>query len=239
MGQRLGLDRVTLGLKSKRAPQTLESKELYNKKEIAQYSFFHCLRVHNNQETIRLHAYCYSQMMKGLDMQVSNAVGWNHARLDIPDDVDPRMQHLMRQCWEDEPEKRPDFDTIIDKLREIRSSIISAKKTDVNGKKAMASTDHSTEEADSKPMPSGSSIKEAASSVLPLSRSHRRSVDDVRKVDHGESEERDLRGGLKRSQSLTTRLTLWGCLFWVANTLLNLICHVPCMSLNVFWHFVL
>lgn len=33
-------------------------------------------------------------------MQVVGAVGFQHRRLDIPDDIDPKVADIIRQCWE-------------------------------------------------------------------------------------------------------------------------------------------
>jgi len=33
-------------------------------------------------------------------MQVVGAVGFQHRRLDIPDDVDPAIANIIKQCWQ-------------------------------------------------------------------------------------------------------------------------------------------
>lgn len=57
-------------------------------------------------------------------VQVTTAVGWNHERLEIPSTIDERIAVIIRQCFEGEPENRPNFETIILSLRAIRSSML-------------------------------------------------------------------------------------------------------------------
>ncbi|KAI3792236.1 hypothetical protein L2E82_06110 [Cichorium intybus] len=53
-------------------------------------------------------------------MQVIGAVGFMNQRLDIPQDVDPQWASLIESCWCSEPQSRPTFQEILDKLKELQ-----------------------------------------------------------------------------------------------------------------------
>ncbi|XVF48355.1 hypothetical protein PTKIN_Ptkin03bG0183600 [Pterospermum kingtungense] len=50
-------------------------------------------------------------------MQVIGAVGFQNRRLDIPEDVDPTIAQIIRDCWEKEPHLRPSFAQLMSRLR--------------------------------------------------------------------------------------------------------------------------
>ncbi|XVF48661.1 hypothetical protein PTKIN_Ptkin03bG0207900 [Pterospermum kingtungense] len=50
-------------------------------------------------------------------MQVVGAVGFQNRRLDIPEDVDPTIAQIIRDCWEKEPHLRPSFAQLMSRLR--------------------------------------------------------------------------------------------------------------------------
>ncbi|ESW32517.1 hypothetical protein PHAVU_002G328800 [Phaseolus vulgaris] len=56
-------------------------------------------------------------------MQVVGAVGFQHRRLDIPDDVDPAIADIIRQCWQTDPKLRPTFAEIMATLKPLQRPI--------------------------------------------------------------------------------------------------------------------
>eukprot|EP00249_Psilotum_nudum_P022895 c28683_g3_i1 orf=411-3836(+) len=65
-------------------------------------------------------------------MQVVGAVGFQHRRLDIPDDVDPIVSKIIRQCWESDPYLRPSFTEIIATLKPLQRSTITLRTTETS-----------------------------------------------------------------------------------------------------------
>ncbi|XWS72459.1 hypothetical protein CRYUN_Cryun02cG0041500 [Craigia yunnanensis] len=58
---------------------------------------------------------------KGLNpMQVVGAVGFQHRRLEIPEDVDPMVAQIIRECWQTEPHLRPSFTQLMSRLRRLQ-----------------------------------------------------------------------------------------------------------------------
>nr|XP_043614171.1 dual specificity protein kinase splB-like [Erigeron canadensis] len=53
-------------------------------------------------------------------MQVIGAVGFMNQRLDIPKDVDPQWASLIESCCCSEPQSRPTFQEILEKLKELQ-----------------------------------------------------------------------------------------------------------------------
>ncbi|CAH8279028.1 unnamed protein product [Arabidopsis lyrata] len=53
-------------------------------------------------------------------MQVIGAVGFMNQRLEVPKNVDPQWISLMESCWHSEPQHRPSFQEIMEKLRELQ-----------------------------------------------------------------------------------------------------------------------
>ncbi|GAB2265728.1 hypothetical protein Dimus_000766 [Dionaea muscipula] len=53
-------------------------------------------------------------------MQVMGAVGFMNQRLDIPKDIDPRWAAIIESCWLSEPQSRPTFEELLDKLKELQ-----------------------------------------------------------------------------------------------------------------------
>lgn len=50
-------------------------------------------------------------------MQVVGAVGFQNRRLEIPPNVDPTIQQIIRDCWENDPSLRPSFSQLMTRLR--------------------------------------------------------------------------------------------------------------------------
>ncbi|XVF35341.1 hypothetical protein REPUB_Repub18cG0137300 [Reevesia pubescens] len=58
---------------------------------------------------------------KGLNpMQVVGAVGFQNRRLEIPEDVDPMVAQIIRECWQTEPHLRPSFAQLMSRLRRLQ-----------------------------------------------------------------------------------------------------------------------
>jgi hypothetical protein len=53
-------------------------------------------------------------------MQVIGAVGFMNQRLEIPTDTDPFWTSLILSCWETDPQSRPSFQELLEKLRELQ-----------------------------------------------------------------------------------------------------------------------
>ncbi|KAK9665143.1 hypothetical protein RND81_14G093200 [Saponaria officinalis] len=53
-------------------------------------------------------------------MQVIGAVGFMNQRLDIPEDVDPKWALLIESCWNSEPQSRPTFQELLEKLKDMQ-----------------------------------------------------------------------------------------------------------------------
>lgn len=60
-------------------------------------------------------------------MQVVGAVGFQHRRLDIPDDIDPVVADIIKSCWETDPRLRPSFAEIMAALKPLQKPITSAQ----------------------------------------------------------------------------------------------------------------
>ncbi|KAJ8747831.1 hypothetical protein K2173_011540 [Erythroxylum novogranatense] len=57
-------------------------------------------------------------------MQVVGAVGFQHRRLDIPDDMDPAIADIIRKCWQTDPKLRPTFGEIMAALKPLQKPIV-------------------------------------------------------------------------------------------------------------------
>ncbi|KAF3437192.1 hypothetical protein FNV43_RR19945 [Rhamnella rubrinervis] len=60
-------------------------------------------------------------------MQVVGAVGFQHRRLDIPDDMDPTIADIIRKCWLTDPRLRPTFAEIMAALKPLQKPINSSQ----------------------------------------------------------------------------------------------------------------
>ncbi|OVA01750.1 Protein kinase domain [Macleaya cordata] len=60
-------------------------------------------------------------------MQVVGAVGFQHRRLDVPDDMDPVVADIIRKCWQTDPKLRPSFSEIMAALKPLQKPITSAQ----------------------------------------------------------------------------------------------------------------
>ncbi|XP_059632809.1 uncharacterized protein LOC132275359 [Cornus florida] len=53
-------------------------------------------------------------------MQVIGAVGFMNQRLDIPEDLDPQWASIIESCWNSEPQCRPTFQELLEKLKDLQ-----------------------------------------------------------------------------------------------------------------------
>ncbi|XP_015061320.1 probable serine/threonine-protein kinase DDB_G0272254 isoform X1 [Solanum pennellii] len=61
-------------------------------------------------------------------MQVIGAVGFMNQRLDIPKDVHPQLASIIESCWLSEPQSRPSFQELVEKLKDLqRQYVIQAQ----------------------------------------------------------------------------------------------------------------
>ncbi|KAH6805028.1 protein tyrosine kinase family protein [Perilla frutescens var. frutescens] len=60
-------------------------------------------------------------------MQVVGAVGFQHRRLDIPDDMDPIIKDIILKCWETDQNLRPSFAEIMAALKPLQRPITSSQ----------------------------------------------------------------------------------------------------------------
>ncbi|KAG6672983.1 hypothetical protein I3842_16G086900 [Carya illinoinensis] len=60
-------------------------------------------------------------------MQVVGAVGFQHRRLDIPDDMDPAIADIIEKCWQTDPKLRPTFAEIMAALKPLQKPITSSQ----------------------------------------------------------------------------------------------------------------
>ncbi|XP_073158853.1 probable serine/threonine-protein kinase SIS8 isoform X2 [Henckelia pumila] len=58
-------------------------------------------------------------------MQVVGAVGFQHRRLDIPDNMDPVIADIITKCWQTDPRLRPSFSEIMAALKPLQKPITS------------------------------------------------------------------------------------------------------------------
>ncbi|XP_022923956.1 probable serine/threonine-protein kinase SIS8 isoform X1 [Cucurbita moschata] len=60
-------------------------------------------------------------------MQVVGAVGFQHRRLDIPDNMDPAIADIIRKCWQTDPRLRPSFAEIMAALKPLQKPMSSSQ----------------------------------------------------------------------------------------------------------------
>ncbi|KAL3640732.1 hypothetical protein CASFOL_015700 [Castilleja foliolosa] len=60
-------------------------------------------------------------------MQVVGAVGFQHRRLDIPDDMDPAVADIIMKCWQTDPNQRPSFAEIMAALKPLQKPITGSQ----------------------------------------------------------------------------------------------------------------
>ncbi|XP_057446936.1 probable serine/threonine-protein kinase SIS8 isoform X3 [Lotus japonicus] len=60
-------------------------------------------------------------------MQVVGAVGFQHRRLDIPDNMDPAIAEIVRKCWQTDSKLRPTFAEILATLKPLQKQIVGSQ----------------------------------------------------------------------------------------------------------------
>ncbi|KAF3329168.1 dual specificity protein kinase shkD-like isoform X3 [Carex littledalei] len=60
-------------------------------------------------------------------MQVVGAVGFQHRRLDVPNNMDPVVTKIIQDCWETDPKLRPSFSEIMASLKPLLKSMPNAQ----------------------------------------------------------------------------------------------------------------
>lgn len=142
---------------------------------------------------------------------MTTAVGWNHERLDIPEEIDPRISSIIQQCFEREPEKRPTFEAIILSLRNTRGSLLQ-KESEVEPKVSRQNSQNPGSNRGSIDRPDRSN-KIRIPSPSP-NKSRRSSAENARKFQETQQKRQEdeariiQEGRLSRSQSLESRKTL-------------------------------
>ncbi|KAG9459192.1 hypothetical protein H6P81_003700 [Aristolochia fimbriata] len=74
-------------------------------------------------------------------MQVVGAVGFQHRRLDIPDDMDPAIADIIKRCWQTDPKLRPSFSEIMGVLKPLQKPITNTPVTRQRAAPAVTSSD--------------------------------------------------------------------------------------------------
>ncbi|GMH17078.1 hypothetical protein Nepgr_018919 [Nepenthes gracilis] len=64
-------------------------------------------------------------------MQVVGAVGFQHRRLDIPEDLDPAIAEIICKCWQTDPKLRPTFSEIMAALKSLQKPINSSSSKSI------------------------------------------------------------------------------------------------------------
>ncbi|KAL0433922.1 UNVERIFIED_CONTAM: putative serine/threonine-protein kinase SIS8 [Sesamum latifolium] len=57
-------------------------------------------------------------------MQVIGAVGFMNQRLEIPKDVEPEWASIIESCWHSEPQSRPSFQELMEKLKDMQRQYV-------------------------------------------------------------------------------------------------------------------
>uniref|UniRef100_A0A453PNY2 Protein kinase domain-containing protein n=5 Tax=Aegilops tauschii subsp. strangulata TaxID=200361 RepID=A0A453PNY2_AEGTS len=63
-------------------------------------------------------------------MQVIGAVGFMDHRLEIPSDVDPQWASMIESCWESEPQRRPSFRELLERLQGLQKQYTVQAQTE-------------------------------------------------------------------------------------------------------------
>ncbi|KAF8393527.1 hypothetical protein HHK36_021771 [Tetracentron sinense] len=60
-------------------------------------------------------------------MQVVGAVGFQNRRLEIPEEVDPMVAQIIRDCWQSEPKLRPSFSQLMSQLKCLQRLVVEER----------------------------------------------------------------------------------------------------------------
>ncbi|KAK7814336.1 putative serine/threonine-protein kinase sis8 [Quercus suber] len=69
-----------------------------------------------------------------LDPQVVGVVGFMNRRLDLPEDLDPQVATIIKDCWHSDPEQRPSFKDIIQRMMGLLQRAAAAVSTQRSSK---------------------------------------------------------------------------------------------------------
>ncbi|KAJ7522892.1 hypothetical protein O6H91_18G030400 [Diphasiastrum complanatum] len=71
------------------------------------------------------------QPWSGLNpMQVVGAVGFQHRRLQIPQDTDPQIAQIIQDCWQNDSSLRPSFSQIMTTLKPLQRPVLAPQPYD-------------------------------------------------------------------------------------------------------------
>ncbi|KAK1586982.1 hypothetical protein Q3G72_008262 [Acer saccharum] len=62
-------------------------------------------------------------------LQVVGVVGFMDRRLDLPEGLDPQVASVIRDCWQSDPDKRPSFEAIIQRMSSLLLHRALARKS--------------------------------------------------------------------------------------------------------------
>ncbi|KAH7439599.1 hypothetical protein KP509_04G068100 [Ceratopteris richardii] len=62
-------------------------------------------------------------------MQVVGAIGFQQRMLDIPDELDPDLVRIIKQCWQSDPAVRPSFTEIMAALKRLQKSVTRVRSS--------------------------------------------------------------------------------------------------------------
>ncbi|KAF3965836.1 hypothetical protein CMV_010019 [Castanea mollissima] len=62
-------------------------------------------------------------------LQVVGVVGFMNRRLDLPEDLDPQVATIIKDCWQSDPEQRPSFEAIIQRIMGLLQRAVAAVPT--------------------------------------------------------------------------------------------------------------
>nr|POE67432.1 serine/threonine-protein kinase edr1 [Quercus suber]POE97324.1 serine/threonine-protein kinase edr1 [Quercus suber] len=67
-------------------------------------------------------------------LQVVGVVGFMNRRLDLPEDLDPQVATIIKDCWHSDPEQRPSFKDIIQRMMGLLQRAAAAVSTQRSSK---------------------------------------------------------------------------------------------------------
>nr|CAD1816889.1 unnamed protein product [Ananas comosus var. bracteatus] len=68
-------------------------------------------------------------------MQVIGAVGFMDHRLEIPNDLDPQWASIIESCWHSEPERRPTFQELLERFKDLQRQHVHLQRSAAADKK--------------------------------------------------------------------------------------------------------
>ncbi|OAY69127.1 Serine/threonine-protein kinase EDR1 [Ananas comosus] len=68
-------------------------------------------------------------------MQVIGAVGFMDHRLELPNDLDPQWASIIESCWHSEPERRPTFQELLERFKDLQRQHVHLQRSAAADKK--------------------------------------------------------------------------------------------------------